>query len=131
MLKKNEKGFTVIEAIVMAVVLAIVGVFFFIQKNELETTAHDQSRKTDINNIYYNLTEVFYKEKNYYPPSVDNTILHGIDPDSFTDDKGIAINAPDSKYSYEGINCNIDGHCKSFRLATTLEKEAEYIRQPG
>jgi type II secretory pathway pseudopilin PulG len=127
---KRERGFTVIEAIMAVAVLVIIGVFFFIQKNELETTARDQARKVAINSMYYGLTEVFYKENKYYPTSIDASTLRSVEPGLFNDTNGNVINTPGGEYFYEGINCNIDGHCVSFKLTARLEKEAEYIRQP-
>jgi type II secretory pathway pseudopilin PulG len=127
---KQEHGFTVIEAIVAIVVLAVVGSFFFIQRNDLETSAHDQARKTAINSMYYGLTEVFYKENDYYPTAIDSNVLRSVAPELFTDQQGLVINSPEGEYFYEGVNCDIDGRCKSFKLTAKLEREAEYVRRP-
>ncbi|MDR1300835.1 MAG: type II secretion system GspH family protein [Candidatus Nomurabacteria bacterium] len=127
---KNEKGFTVIEIIIAAVMLVVLGIFFLIQKNELETTARDQERKTAINSIYYGLTEVFYQENQFYPTSVDEDNLRAVDPALFIDTTGAKINSTDGEYFYEGIDCDMNGQCQSFKLTAILEKESEYIRRP-
>jgi len=124
----REKGFTVIEVMVVIAVLIVLGVFFLIQRNDLETTAHDQQRKVAINSIYYGLTEVFYKDNGFYPTSVNSDNLKGVDPELLIDTNGVAIGGSGSEYSYEGTNCGSEGKCKGFKLTATLEKEAEYSR---
>jgi type II secretory pathway pseudopilin PulG len=127
---KKQHGFTVIELVVMIAVFIVIGVFFLIQRNDLTTTSNDQRRKTAINSMYYNLTEVFYKENQFYPTSIGEVNLKAIDPSLFDDVNGTKIGQSGSEYNYEGVNCDINGKCQSFKLTTTLEKESEYIRQP-
>jgi prepilin-type N-terminal cleavage/methylation domain-containing protein len=125
----KERGFTVIEVIVAIVVLAIIGVFFLVQRNDLETTARDQQRKVAINSMYYGLTEVFYQKNSFYPTSISTDNLTSVSPELFTDTQGVQIGEVNSEYSYEGINCDAEGKCKGFKLTAALEKEAEYIKE--
>ena len=125
----KEKGFTVTEVTVVIVVLIIIGVFFLIQRNDLETTARDQQRKVAINSIYHGLTEVFYKENGFYPTSIDPDKLTSVPAELFTDTSGVKIDETDSEYFYEGVNCGSDGKCKGFKLTALLEKEAEYVKE--
>lgn len=125
---KRESGFTVIEAIVAVVVLIIIGVFFLMQRSDLLSAARDQERKTDINAIYLNLKNIYFADNSYYPTSVNNEILRGIDISAFIDPNGIFINSMGGDYFYEGMNCDNDGKCKEFRLSTQMEREAEYIK---
>jgi prepilin-type N-terminal cleavage/methylation domain-containing protein len=127
----KEKGFTVIEISVVIVILLIIGIFFWVQRGDMEATSHDQQRKTAINSLYYGLTEVFYKENGFYPTSINSDNLRGVSPESFVDTNNVAIDSANSEYFYEGINCDKDGKCKSFKLVTSLEKEAEYVREPS
>ena len=125
---KKEAGFTVIELIIFFAILIVLGVFFWIQKVDLESSFDDQLRKTSINSIYYNLTEIYYPENNSYPDILDMDKLTAIDPELFIDPYGFTFGEADSDYSYEGLNCNNEGKCKDFRLSSQMEKESEYIR---
>lgn len=108
--------------------LVVIGVFFLIQRGDLLSAARDQERKTDINAIYLNLKDIYFTDNGYYPPSIDNEILHGIDVSAFIDPNGIFINSMGGDYFYEGINCDNGGKCKEFSLSTQMEKEAEYTK---
>ena len=126
---KSNRGFTVIELIIIITVLAFASVVFFIQRSNLEVAARDQERKTAINAIYYSLEEVYYKEHKAYPRTVSSKILPSVDPDLFKDTNGVAIGEGDSEYSYEGLNCSSDDSCKSYTLKATLENESDYTRK--
>jgi type II secretory pathway pseudopilin PulG len=137
----KQAGFTVIELIVAFIVLAVLTVFFVLQRNDLEATARDATRKTAINAMYYALTEDFYVQNQYYPRTISRDNLKSIDPTLFTDPIGFTLNgdqcvytdldgeqATDGEcdYRYTAENCDGDGHCKSFKLTAILEKEATY-----
>jgi type II secretory pathway pseudopilin PulG len=124
---KNEKGFTVIELIIFFVILVVLAVFFVIQKVDLESSFSDQQRKTAINAIYYSLTEVYQPEHGYYPATITEDTLKGIDPEQLYDSWDVLIGETDSEYRYEGLDCNGDGHCKDFKLTSELEKEDAYV----
>ena len=125
---EKEDGFTVIELIIFFVILVVLGAFFWIQKVDLESSFDDQLRKTAINSIYYNLTEVYHPENGYYPSEIDSEKLKAIDPDLFIDPYGYTFGETDSDYSYEGLNCDNLGRCQDFRLTSLMEKEATYTR---
>ena len=48
---KNKSGFTIPEVVVVVLFLIIAGVFFTIQKTDLEASKRDNERKTAINAI--------------------------------------------------------------------------------
>ena len=123
----REAGFTVIELIIFFVVMTTLAVFFVLQRMDLETSFDDQYRKTAINSIFYSLTEVYHKEKGFYPTKITEDMINGIDPDMLYDMNGIVIGDSDSEYRYEGLNCDKDNHCKEFRLTAKLEKEDDYV----
>ena len=125
---KRTHGFTVIELIVVVVFLSLAAIVFFAQKNNLEVAAHDSERKTAINAMYYSLEEVFYANHKYYPQTISADNLTSMDPALFTDPNGIKIGAGSSDYRYEATNCTND-QCKSYTLRSTLENEADYIKQ--
>jgi len=123
----REEGFTVIELIIFFVILAVLAVFFVLQRMDLDSSFDDQSRKTAINAMYYNLTEVYHKKHGFYPIEITEDNLVGIDPDMLYDPYGLMIGDGDSDYRYEGLNCNKDNQCREFRLTSKLEKEDDYI----
>jgi Tfp pilus assembly protein PilE len=125
---KRDSGFTVIEIIFIVLVLAVASVVFFVQKNNLEVSARDNQRKTAINAIYYSLEQVYYKQNHSYPKTVTQTILPSVDPALFIDPNGAAIGDASSNYRYLPTNCT-DSGCASYTLRTTLENEADFVKQ--
>ncbi len=125
---KRTDGFTVIELLVVVLVLGTAGLLFFMQKGNIQIAAHDQQRKTAINAMYYSLEEVFYKTNSYYPTTINQTNLPSVEPALFTDPTGIKLGEPESNYRYEPVNCT-DNKCKSYTLRTTLENEADFIKE--
>lgn len=75
--------------------------YFHFQKAEIEAQSRDNNRKVAINSMYYNLEEVFYKEKGYYPEKISDENLKAMDPELFTDPNGINLGESDSDYRYE------------------------------
>lgn len=122
---KRESGFTIIEIIAVIVFLGIVAILLFIQKDNLQASQRDHTRKTAINAMYYNLEEVFFEKNGYYPAKIDSKTLRAMDPELFTDPSGAKMNEANSSYRYEGLNCDNDA-CKAYRLSGKLEKEAAY-----
>lgn len=128
LVKKHSSGFTVIEVIFIALLLGVVSVIFFIQKNSLEVIASDNHRKTAINAMYYGLEEVFYPENGYYPQSIDSETLRSVDPALFTDPDGYAIGTTGSSYLYSPAECT-DKKCQSYRLSTVLKNEDDFVKE--
>lgn len=127
-MNKQPRGFTVIELLIIVVILGAASVLFFIQKHNVEIVGRDNERKTTINALYYSLEEVYYKEKGYYPTTIDETKLPSVDPSLFTDPNGIKIDTAGSDYRYESVDCTND-KCKGYTLRTTLENEADFIKE--
>lgn len=124
---KKINGFTVIELVIISAITILVGVFVFIQKNDIQKTSDDKYRKTAINAMYYSLEKVFYPANGYYPQSIDETNLKSVDPDLFTDPNGLKINQTGSDYTYQPINCQNE-KCRGYKLKTILLNEADYIK---
>lgn len=125
---KSTSGFTVIEMLIVILVLGAASILFFMQKDNLEIAAQDQQKRTAINAMYYSLEEVFYKANNFYPMTIDEKSLPSVDPDLFTDPNGYKLGEADSSYRYEPVSCT-DNKCASYTLRTTLENEADYIKE--
>jgi hypothetical protein len=126
-MKKQSKGFTVIEISFIAVLLGTASVLFFIQKNDLSVISRDDKRKTSINAMYYSLEEVFYATNKYYPQTISSDNLKSVDPDLFIDSNGVKIGETGSLYTYEPTNC-VDQKCKSYTLKSSLENEADFAK---
>lgn len=125
---KRKSGFTLIEICVVIVFLIAAGIILTIQRFELLSVQRDQTRKLAINEIYYNLEEVYYKKNGFYPEKLDENTVKGIDPNLLTDPFGILINEEKSDYRYEPTSCE-NGKCKKFSLRTKLEKESDFVRR--
>jgi Tfp pilus assembly protein PilE len=126
-MNRQSRGFTIIELFFIIILISAASVLFFVQKNNLEVAARDETRKTAINAMYYSLEEVFYKTNGYYPQKIDATVLPSVDPALFTDPEGVKLGESNSEYRYEATNCE-NNHCKSYTLRTTLENEADFVK---
>lgn len=136
---RKSAGFTIIELLVIVVLfLSMCGLFLY-QKNTLEASARDDRRKADINTLYHNLEKVYYPEHKAYPDTLNSKTLPGVQPDTFKDPDGIAVNelrvedelfglVTHSSYTYEPTGCK-NNQCSGYTLRASLEKEAEYVRK--
>jgi type II secretory pathway pseudopilin PulG len=144
MKKVKQAGFTVIELIVFFVILVTLAIVFIVQKNDLAVRYEDELRKTAINAMYYDLTEVYYAEHKYYPAEISSQNLTAIDPALFTDPDGYTLDGAkctytdlndeeqtdgDCNYRYEVTGCNGEGQCQNFKLIAKLAKEADFVKE--
>ena len=123
----NQKGFTVLELIIVIVFLAVIGTIFLVQMRDLTVGQRDSQRKTAINAIYYNLEDVYYAANQYYPQAITADALKGVDPTLLKDPDGVMIGEQNSNYSYTPKDCT-DGKCKSYELRADLEKEGDFVK---
>jgi prepilin-type N-terminal cleavage/methylation domain-containing protein len=87
----KQSGFTVIELVVVAAVLAVAAFGTFLQVNNLRISNQDAERKTAINAMYYGLEEVYYKQHHSYPSKLTPDSLPSVDPELFTDPDGFTL----------------------------------------
>jgi len=125
---KSSRGFTVIELLIVVVLFATASVVFFVQKNHAEVAARDDTRKVSINAMYYSLEEVYFKQNQSYPRTLNAETLPSVDPDLFKDPEGVKIGESTSEYRYEPVDCNGDV-CMGYSLRTTLENEDDYVKK--
>lgn len=124
---KSSRGFTVIELLIIVGLFAVASVVFFMQKSQVEVSARDEARKTSINAMYYSLEEVYFKQNQAYPRTVNAEILPSVDPALFKDPSGVKIGEGTSNFRYEPLDCNGDS-CKGYSLRTSLENEDDFVK---
>jgi len=125
---KRERGFTILELVVVIFFASLLLILFFLQKLNLDAMHRDEQRKEAINAMYYALEEGFHAKNGYYPENISEEILKVMDPSLFTDPSGINLGQEDSDYTYEAANCT-NGKCKEYTLKARLEKEDTYIKK--
>lgn len=124
----KQSGFTVLELMVVIVLLATIGIVFWVQKNNIEVARRDDARKSSINALHYSLEEVYYpNHKNTYPKVLNQKTMPSVDASVFKDPSGVKIGEADSDFRYEGKNCSQDS-CKSYTLRASLENEADFVK---
>lgn len=134
---RKSPGFTIIELLVVVVLFSSMCGIFLYQKNDIEAAGRDDRRKADINTLYHNLEKIYYSEKKSYPDTLSVKTLPAVQPDTFKDPAGIAVNelqvddllglSTRSTYTYEPTNCK-NNQCTGYTLRADLEKEADYVR---
>ena len=125
---KRERGFTILELVVVIFFASLLLILFFLQKLNLDAMHRDEQRKEAINAMYYALEEGFQAKNGYYPENISEENLKVMDPSLFTDPSGINLGQEDSDYTYEAANCT-NGKCKEYTLKARLEKEDTYIKK--
>lgn len=125
---KRERGFTILELVVVIFFASLLLILFFLQKLNLDAMHRDEQRKEAINAMYYALEEGFHAKNEYYPENISEENLKVMDPSLFTDPSGINLGQEDSDYTYEAANCT-NGKCKEYTLKARLEKEDTYIKK--
>lgn len=124
----KQRGFTVIELLVVLVILIVGAWLFFSEQDNIKAVQRDSARKVAVNAMYYNLEEVYYPQHNYYPQHIDSKTLRAMDPALFTDPTGIALGESDSDYRYDATGCSTDGHCTGYTLRSIMERESDYTK---
>lgn len=124
----KQRGFTVIELLIIIVILIVGGWLFFSERGSVSAVQRDAARKVAINAMYYDLEEVYYPQHNYYPQTISSKVLRAMDPALFTDPYGAQLSDSDSDYSYDATGCTTDGHCNGYTLRSTMERESDYIK---
>lgn len=124
---KKVRGLTIVELVVIVIFAGLAALVFLYQRSNIVASQRDETRKTAINAMYYNLEEVFYEKHGYYPSSISEKNLTAMNPELFTDPHGVKLGEPNSDYRYDAINCQAE-RCKAYRLTARLDKEADYVK---
>lgn len=150
-LKKAQKGFTIIELLIVIAIIAILALLVLNNFQGAQAKARDQQRTTDINNIHSKLEE-FYNENNYYPSTFTAATFPGIDDASLLDPIGsnsITLNAAvadataadgvaapagdtttSNSYLYVPYPTGCTNNCTGYRLKTFIEKPSTTTTNP-
>jgi len=124
----KRRGFTVIELLVIIVILGVGSWLFFTERATVSAEQRDSTRKTAINAMYYNLEEVYFEAKGYYPQTIDSKTLRAMDPALFTDPTEVKLGTSGANYRYEPTGCNTSGQCTGYTLRSAMEREADYVK---
>ena len=142
---KNQKGFTIVELLIVIVVIGILATLVIVTFSGIQRKARDTERKTDVNAITSHL-EAFYAEKGYYPlltnlnlASWRTTNMKGLDGEALQDPKGtaqtIAGATTGTAYGYT-VTTDLDASCAAdettctkFELKATLEAGGTYTKK--
>ena len=148
--RKRNKGFTLIELLVVISIIGLLSSMAVYAFNVARVKARDVRRKVDLKQIQKAL-ELYYDQKNYYPPSaVGNDTYCAKDPDqydiawSLTTETNLLTKMPadpltpngscyDNCYLYLSDTYNPAGQAKGYALITLLESptDADLATQKG
>ena len=142
-IKKNNRGFTIVELLIVIVVIGILAALVIVTYNGIQQKARDTERKTDINAIASHL-EAYNAQNGRYPTLADvndatfrAANMKGLDPAALQDPKGSAqaLVATTTANSYvyavspSGCDNGSGGDCSQYTLTATLEGGGTYVKQ--
>lgn len=125
----KNKGFTLVEAIIILTFLCVGAFVFFNTQAEENATQRDSQRKTAINAMYYSLEEYYYEKYGFYPVEITSKSLKTVEPELFTDTYENTIDSGLSEYIYDPIDCDKEDRCKKYTLSVDLENEDTFVRE--
>ncbi len=141
--KRNNRGFTIVELLIVIVVIGILAALVIVTYNGIQQKARDTERKTDINAIASHM-EAYNAQNGRYPTLANvndatfrSTELKGLDPAALQDPKGAAqalVATPAANvYAYAvtpaGCDNGANGDCTQYTLTATLEAGGTYVKQ--
>ena len=111
---RNDRGFTIVELLVVIVVIAILVALTLPNLFGLQRRARDDDRKNDLKNIQSAL-ETYYSDNNVYPDAMADLVPDYMQavPD---DPQGVG-------YTYAPTPAGCTDACTSFALTANLEND--------
>jgi prepilin-type N-terminal cleavage/methylation domain-containing protein len=145
--KKNNRGFTIVELLIVIVVIGILAALVIVTYNGIQQKARDTERKTDIKALQGHM-EAYWADNAKYPTLAQandasaggfrQTNFKGLDPASFADPKNTASQvlcgaATASCYGYlptpAGCDNGAGGDCTNYSLTANLESGGTFSVQ--
>ena len=141
-LKSQQKGFTIVELLIVIVVIGILAALVITTFTGIQKKARDTERTTDIKALHGQV-EAYYTQNGRYP-TLDNmndaswrtTNMKGLDAEALKDPKGSAGTlvgaAAANAYAYAvapaGCDNGSGGDCTSYVLTATLEGGGTFVK---
>ena len=137
-LKNRNKGFTIIELLIVIIIIGILALIGVVAYGNVQESARNSKRQSDVSSIHTAL-EAYYVQNTLYPSLTQindtsaggfrETELKGVPNETFQDPKAadsILAAAPAANvYSYEVLPAGCDNsagnECTSYTLTATLE----------
>jgi len=146
-LKKNNRGFTIVELLIVIVVIGILAALVIVTYNGIQQKARDTERKTDIKALQGHL-EAYWADNAKYPTLTQandasaggfrQTSFKGLDSAAFADPKNptsqsLCGSSTSSCYGYQvlpnGCDNGAGGDCTNYILTATLESGGTFSVQ--
>lgn len=142
-LRKNSRGFTIVELLIVIVVIGILAALVIVTYNGIQQKARDTERKTDVNAIHGQV-EAYYAQNGKYPTLANvndatfrSANMKGLDAAALQDPKGssqaVCASSTATCYGYTVTPSNCDnstnGDCTAYTLTATLEAGGTYTKQ--
>jgi prepilin-type N-terminal cleavage/methylation domain-containing protein len=149
--KVNQKGFTIVELLIVIVVIGILAAIVITQFSGAQQTARNTNRQTDLRSIHGQLEAYFAAEGNY--PTLGNlndaafrqANLRGLDNDALVDPRddredpfatpGPLVGARTvNRYAYVATPTGCDNTttaCESYNLIAVLEGDSGDFERPS
>jgi prepilin-type N-terminal cleavage/methylation domain-containing protein len=112
MISRNQKGFTIIELLIVIVVIGILAVIGFVAYGNITKSARDSDRQADASNIAKKAEEGYAKNGNYPADIAEVQALGGLDDKTLNSPDDIAAtSAADTAACAAIVTTTNDQYC--------------------
>lgn len=115
-LKTNQRGFTIVELLVVIVVIAILVALTLPNLFGLQRRARDDARKNDLKNVQQAL-ETYFNDNNNYPDALADLATDYIN--------AVPADPQGGAYTYTPAPVSCTTACQSYTLAADLENDSD------